>query len=178
MEEYHRAGIAALHIEDQVPSKRCGHLDSKQLVNTNDFLARISAATTARDRLAGDKGDKLLIIARTDAVAVNGMDDALDRMQRAKAMGADIGFVEGLKSNEQVQSAIQQLSSDGWPLLANCVTGGVSPVGIVFGSIPLSVVIDVFASYLTTPPSSGQQTRSNNLAFEWPSFPVLAYFRS
>ena len=66
MTAYHRAGIAALHIEDQVASKRCGHLDSKQLVETNGFLARIAAATAARDQLPGDPKDKIMIIARTD----------------------------------------------------------------------------------------------------------------
>jgi 2-methylisocitrate lyase-like PEP mutase family enzyme len=125
---YHRAGIAALHIEDQVASKRCGHLDSKQLVETNGFLARIAAATAARDQLPGDPKDKIMIIARTDALAVNGMEDALDRMRRAKEMGADMGFVEGLTSDEQATLAARSLSFDGWPLLLNHVTGGKSPV--------------------------------------------------
>lgn len=129
---YHRAGIAALHIEDQVASKRCGHLDSKQLVETNDFLARIAAATAARDCLPGDAKDKIMIIARTDALAVKGMDDALDRIKKAKGMGADMGFVEGLTSDEQATLAAQTLSTDGWPLLLNHVTGGKSPVSAIW----------------------------------------------
>lgn len=69
-----------------------------------------------------------MIIARTDALAVNGMQDALDRMQKAKEMGADLGFVEGLTSDQEAEIAIKELSSDGWPLLLNHVTGGKSPV--------------------------------------------------
>ena len=120
--------MAALHIEDQVSAKRCGHLGSKQLVSSNDFLARISAATTARDALAGEREDKIIVIARTDAVAVNGLEDSLSRMEQAKAMGADLGFVEGITSDEDAQRTIERLSGDGWPLLLNCVTGGRSPV--------------------------------------------------
>jgi 2-methylisocitrate lyase-like PEP mutase family enzyme len=129
--EYHRTGIAALHIEDQVSAKRCGHLDSKQLVDTTDFLARIAAATQARDRLPGESCDKILIIARTDALAVSGMQDALDRMKKAKEMGADIGFVEGMTNDQEAMLAVQTLSFDGWPLLLNHVTGGKSPVSVI-----------------------------------------------
>lgn len=97
-------------------------------MSTNDFLARISAATSSRDRLRGDAKDKIMIIARTDAVAVNGLEDAISRMIKAKEMGADMGFVQGLKNDQDVHTVISRLSSDGWPILANLVTGGVSPV--------------------------------------------------
>lgn len=118
MQEYHRAGIAALHIEDQVQSKRCGHLDSKQIVSPSEFLSRITAAVHARDTLPCPPQDRILIIARTDA---------LHRLQLAHAAGADIGFLEGLRSNEQVAEAMKKLPQ-GWPMLANCVTGGKSPL--------------------------------------------------
>lgn len=69
-----------------------------------------------------------MIIARTDAVAVNGLEDAILRMSKSKEMGADMGFVEGLTNDEDVHTVISRLSNDDWPILANLVTGGVSPV--------------------------------------------------
>ncbi|GAC72664.1 hypothetical protein PANT_7d00216 [Moesziomyces antarcticus T-34] len=129
VQEYHRAGIAALHIEDQVQSKRCGHLDSKQIVSAQDFISRIRAAVHARDSLPCAPEDRILIIARTDALAVEGFDEAMDRLSLARDAGADIGFLEGMNSSLQASTAIRKLP--GWPLMANCVTGGKSPLWTV-----------------------------------------------
>lgn len=126
MQEYHRAGIAALHIEDQVQSKRCGHLDSKQIVSRQEFLSRITAAVHARDSLPCASDDRILVIARTDALAVEGLEEAIERLRLAHAAGADMGFLEGMRSNDQVKTAFAALS--GLPMLANCVTGGKSPL--------------------------------------------------
>ncbi|EPQ27188.1 uncharacterized protein PFL1_05111 [Pseudozyma flocculosa PF-1] len=126
VQEYHRAGIAALHIEDQVASKRCGHLDSKQLVSKQDFIARIKAAKYAQDQLACAPADRILLIARTDALGVLGLDDALDRLRAARDAGAEMGFLEGIQTDQQARTAIEALGD--WPLLANCVTGGKSPL--------------------------------------------------
>ncbi|KAJ9477601.1 Isocitrate lyase/malate synthase [Pseudozyma hubeiensis] len=125
--EYHRSGIAALHIEDQVQSKRCGHLDSKQIVSQSEFLSRITAAVHARDSLPCSPSDRILIIARTDALAVSGIDEAIQRLQLAAAAGADMGFLEGMRSNSEVEQAFSQLPQS-WPMMANCVTGGKSPL--------------------------------------------------
>ncbi|TKY85080.1 hypothetical protein EX895_006160 [Sporisorium graminicola] len=125
--EYHRAGIAALHIEDQVQSKRCGHLDSKQIVSRAEFLSRITAAVHARDTLPCPATDRILIIARTDALAVVSLDEAIARLRLAHAAGADMGFLEGMRSDTEVRTAMAAMP-DGWPMLANCVTGGKSPL--------------------------------------------------
>ncbi|SOV06477.1 related to carboxyphosphonoenolpyruvate phosphonomutase [Ustilago sp. UG-2017a] len=122
--EYHRAGIAALHIEDQVTSKRCGHLNSKQLVDTDTFISRITAAANASNSLPCPKEDRILIIARTDALADLGLEEAIERLKKARDAGAEMGFLEGLRSDQEARTAIQALAP--WPLLANCVTGGKS----------------------------------------------------
>ncbi len=109
VQEYNRAGIAALHIEDQVQSKRCGHLDSKQIVSRADFLARITAAVHARNSLPCPANDRILLIARTDALAVEGIDEAIERLTLAHAAGADIGFLEGMTSDEEVRQAFAKL---------------------------------------------------------------------
>lgn len=124
--EYHRAGIAAMHIEDQVTNKRCGHLNSKQLVDIETFIARITAAINARNSLPCKEQDRILIIARTDALADFGMQEALTRLEKAREVGADMGFLEGLRSDKEAQFAIKELYP--WPMLANCVTGGKSPL--------------------------------------------------
>ena len=116
--EYERAGAAALHIEDQVFSKRCGHLEGKELVALEEFVARIRAA--AESRLDPD----LLIIARTDAIAVEGFDAAIDRVRAALAAGADMAFVEAPQTMEQV-ARIPALV--GGPCLLNLVGGGKTP---------------------------------------------------
>lgn len=126
VQEYYRAGIAALHIEDQVQSKRCGHLDSKQIVSRSEFLSRITAAVHARESLPCNPTDRILIIARTDALAVEGLDEAIGRLRLAHSAGADMGFLEGMRSNAEVQTAMAKLPD--LPMLANCVTGGKSPL--------------------------------------------------
>ncbi|CBQ70516.1 related to carboxyphosphonoenolpyruvate phosphonomutase [Sporisorium reilianum SRZ2] len=141
--EYHRAGIAALHIEDQVQSKRCGHLDSKQLVSRAEFLTRITAAVHARDSLACPTHDRILLIARTDALAVHGLDEAIARLRLAHAAGADMGFLEGMRSNDDVRTALSALPRD-WPMLANCVTGGKSPLWTARDAEQLGFSIAIF----------------------------------
>ena len=82
--QYARAGVAAMHIEDQVQTKRCGHLLGKQVVSTEEFLTRIRAAIQARDAIPGCD---IVIIARTDSAQVLGMDEAINRLQQAAAAG-------------------------------------------------------------------------------------------
>ena len=115
------AGIAGLHIEDQVLMKRCGHLSGKETVDPAEFFTRISAAVMARKRERGD----IVIIARTDALQQRGYDDAVSRLRGAIALGADVAFLEGIESVEQAQQAVVDLAPT--PLLFNMVPGGVSP---------------------------------------------------
>lgn len=118
---FERAGAAAIQLEDQSLPKRCGHLDGKTLVTPGEMVGKIRAALDAR-RNAGT-----LIIARTDAVAVEGLEAALDRADRYAEAGADVLFVEALRSPEQMRAAVTRL--DGRvPLLANMVEGGKTPI--------------------------------------------------
>ncbi|GAM37191.1 hypothetical protein TCE0_022r06898 [Talaromyces pinophilus] len=119
--EYIRSGVAALHLEDQPTTKRCGHLRNKQIINEDEFLSRISAAVNARAQSGGD----IVLIARTDALEPLGYDNALQRLKRAIALGADVAFLEGVTSKEQAKQVCEDLSPT--PVLFNAVLGGVSP---------------------------------------------------
>ncbi|KAI1799493.1 putative carboxyphosphonoenolpyruvate mutase [Daldinia bambusicola] len=120
--QYMRAGVAALHLEDQVQSKRCGHLMNKELASEDEFLSRIRAAVQARER---EKGD-IVIIARTDALETLGYDAARDRLRKAVDAGADVAFLEGIKTKDQGRNICEDMTPT--PCLFNCVPGGVSPV--------------------------------------------------
>ena len=85
---YEKAGVAGLFIEDQVFPKRCGHMTGKAVVPPAEWIAKIRAALDARE------DPDLVIMARTDALAVNGLDDAIERAQLAREAGADLLFVE------------------------------------------------------------------------------------
>ena len=96
VQDYERAGVAGIHIEDQVSPKRCGHLDDKEIVPREDWLAKIRAAAFAR------RDPDFLVIARTDARAVAGLDEAIARANAALACGADMAFVEAPQTMEEV----------------------------------------------------------------------------
>jgi len=116
--EYERAGVAGLHIEDQVAPKKCGHIAGKQVIPTDEFCDKIRAASEYRT------DPDLLIIARTDARAVTGLDDAIERGNRYAEAGADIIFVEAPQSMDEVQRIAREVKA---PLLANMVPGGKTP---------------------------------------------------
>lgn len=116
-----RAGASAIQLEDQAMPKRCGHLDGKSVIGTAEMAGKIRAACDAR------RSDDTLIIARTDAVAVEGMDAALERAERYADAGADVLFVEALRSRADMAAAIARLGARA-PLLANMVEGGKTPV--------------------------------------------------
>ncbi|WP_431919233.1 isocitrate lyase/PEP mutase family protein [Amycolatopsis tucumanensis] len=114
---YEDAGAAAVQLEDQVFPKRCGHLDDKALIAADEFALKIEAAVAARRR-------GTLIVARTDAIAVEGFDAAIDRAKAYVAAGADVIFVEAPQTLDQV-AAIP--SAVGVPVIFNVVPGGKSP---------------------------------------------------
>jgi 2-methylisocitrate lyase-like PEP mutase family enzyme len=118
---FERAGASALQLEDQTLPKRCGHLDGKTLVSTAEMTGKIRAALDART------SDDTLIIARTDAVAVEGLDKALDRAEHYLAAGADVLFIEALRDTAQMQQALGRFAGR-VPLLANMVEGGKTPI--------------------------------------------------
>jgi 2-methylisocitrate lyase-like PEP mutase family enzyme len=114
---YERAGVAGVHLEDQVIPKRCGHLAGKQVVPVEEGIAKIRAAADART----DKD--FVIIARTDAIAVEGFDAALERAERYRDAGADVLFVEAPNA-EQLPKIAPRLKA---PLLYNMATSGKTP---------------------------------------------------
>ncbi|MBA4179125.1 MAG: carboxyvinyl-carboxyphosphonate phosphorylmutase [Anaerolinea sp.] len=101
---YERAGVAALHLEDQESPKRCGFLEGKQVIPQDEMVLKIRAAVAARR----DPG--LVIIGRTDAVQPNGWDDATARARAYHAAGADLVFVDGLKTREMIEAAARDLA--------------------------------------------------------------------
>jgi 2-methylisocitrate lyase-like PEP mutase family enzyme len=115
---YARAGVAAIHIEDQTFPKRCGHLAGKEIVDRDDWLRKVRAAVDCRP------DHRPLIIARTDARAVAGLDEAIERANAALALGADIAFVEAPQTVEEIATIP---SAVGGPCLFNLVSGGCSP---------------------------------------------------
>lgn len=117
--EYEAAGAAAIQLEDQVMPKRCGHMEGKQLIPRDEMVAKIRAAVYAR------RNSDTVIIARTDAIAVNGYDDAIDRAVAYREAGADVIFVEALRTREQIENAAQLV---GAPLMANMVEHGKTPL--------------------------------------------------
>ena len=119
--DFERAGAAMIQIEDQTFPKRCGHLDGKGVVPVTEMQGKLRAALDAR------RDDRTLILARTDAVAVEGLDAALERAERYLACGVDALFIEALRSDEQMQRACAQFEGR-VPLLANMVEGGKTPV--------------------------------------------------
>ncbi|KAF7979052.1 hypothetical protein HWV62_44059 [Athelia sp. TMB] len=121
--KYARVGVAGLHIEDQVQTKRCGHLLGKQVVSREEFLTRIRAAVIARDSIPG--GSDFVIIGRTDSAQVLGMEEAVIRLKLAADAGADVCFIEGVKTKELLESTVAALAPK--PVLVNVISGGLTP---------------------------------------------------
>ncbi|MES2283593.1 MAG: isocitrate lyase/PEP mutase family protein [Pseudomonadota bacterium] len=118
---FERAGAAMIQLEDQTFPKRCGHLDGKSVVSTQEMAGKLKAALDARQSAS------TLILARTDAVATEGLEAALERAERYLECGVDALFIEALRTPEQMNAACQQFASR-IPLLANMVEGGKTPV--------------------------------------------------
>lgn len=118
--EYERAGVAAIHIEDQVWPKKCGHMENKQVIPQDEMVQKVRAAVDAR------RDPDFVIIARTDANAVHGLDDALRRGQAYREAGADMIFIEAPRSIEELQ-AIKRTFPD-TPLLYNWAESGKTPL--------------------------------------------------
>ena len=119
VQAYEAGGVAALHIEDQVAPKRCGHLSGHQIVPLGEFAGKIRAAVDAR------RDPDLLIIARTDAISAVGFDEALRRGEAAARAGADVLFVEAPRDEAQVEKIARAFDT---PLLYNYASGGRSPL--------------------------------------------------
>jgi len=118
---FERSGADAIQLEDQSFPKKCGHLAGKKLISTNEMVGKIYAALDARSN------EETLIIARTDARAVEGFSEAIDRAGAYKDAGADILFVEAPQSLGEMRKICAEFS-DQIPLLANMVEGGKTPI--------------------------------------------------
>ena len=133
---FERAGAAMIQLEDQTFPKRCGHLDGKGVVPVAEMCGKLRAALDARHSTG------TLLLARTDALAVEGFEAAMDRAEQYLACGVDALFIEALRTPEQMKSACDRLGQR-IPLLANMVEGGKTPVqsAAVLGELGFRIVI-------------------------------------
>jgi 2-methylisocitrate lyase-like PEP mutase family enzyme len=132
---FERAGASAIQLEDQDFPKRCGHLDGKGLIAADEMVGKLKAALDTR------ASPDTLIIARTDAVAVEGFDRAIERANRYREAGADMLFVEAPKTRQELARVVAALP--GVPLLANMVEGGKTPPvpAAALGALGFALVI-------------------------------------
>ena len=118
-QEYEAAGVAAIHLEDQVTPKKCGHMDDKQVIAAGAAADKIRAAAAAR------QNPDFVLIARTDANAVEGLDAAIERGKQYRDAGADVLFIEALRDEREMERVADVFS--GVPLLFNWAEGGKTP---------------------------------------------------
>jgi methylisocitrate lyase len=133
--EMERAGLAGIHLEDQVSPKRCGHLDGKSVIARDDMVKKVRAAVTAK------RDPSFLIVARTDARGVEGLDAAIDRGKVYVDAGADAIFPEGLQSEAEFEAFRAGVPG---PLLANMTEFGKTPILPVSGFRDLGYAMVIF----------------------------------
>lgn len=121
IEEYESAGVAGVHLEDQVFPKKCGHFEGKDVIPVDEMCQKIQAAADARE------DDDFVLIARTDARAVNGFEEAVRRLHAYYDAGADVLFFEAPESREELERVTSEFDDD-IPLLANMTEGGKTPL--------------------------------------------------
>lgn len=133
---FERMGAGAIQLEDQTSPKRCGHLTDKSVIPAAEMVGKIKAALDARH------SEETLIVARTDALAIEGMEAAIERAERYAEAGADVLFVEAPKSRDQLLAVAARLAGKR-PLLANMVEGGSTPIlgASELGAIGFKLVI-------------------------------------
>jgi 2-methylisocitrate lyase-like PEP mutase family enzyme len=119
VQQFEKAGVAGLFIEDQVHPKRCGHMAGKQVIAPREMVSKIKAALDAR------QDPDFIIMARTDAIAVNGIDDAIKRANLYKDAGVDLIFVEAPESAEQMRRIIREVDAHH---MVNMLPGGKTPL--------------------------------------------------
>jgi 2-methylisocitrate lyase-like PEP mutase family enzyme len=116
---FEAAGASGILLEDQLMPKRCGHFANKQVISTEEMVLKIKAAVGAR------QDPNFVIFARTDARQMNGLDDAIDRVNRCCGAGADIAFIEAPQSAAELEEIPRRVK---YPLFVNMLTGGVTPI--------------------------------------------------
>lgn len=167
VQEYEHAGVAALHLEDQAWPKKCGYMANKQVIDKHEAANKIKAALDAR------VDENLMIIARTDALAVNGWDDVVERAELYMEAGADMIFVDGIKTLETVKEYGNRLAGR-FPCLLNNVPNLPMDVCNTYGHFPLvlnsgamSGAWDLYERW------TGEFARTGNV----PDFDMGEYFR-
>jgi len=121
VQDCEQAGTAGLFVEDQTFPKRCGHMAGKTVVAIEEYLPKLRAALWAR------KDPDFVIMARTDAAAVYGVDDAISRARTCASEGADMVFIEALRTKDDMLKATRAMKEIGVPIMANMIEGGESP---------------------------------------------------
>jgi len=121
VKEYICAGAAGLFIEDQIWPKRCGHMFGKEVISKEEMMGKIRAAIDVKNELDPD----FMICFRTDAVAVNGIDDAINRAKAAVDLGVDYVFIEAYENRNQMEKALKKIKA---PIMLNIIEGGKTPL--------------------------------------------------
>ena len=176
--EFERAGATAIQLEDQDLPKRCGHLAGKSLVSADEMVGKLKAAVdTRRD------GDTV-ILARTDAIAVEGYDAAIERAERYLEAGADVLFIEAPENREQMVDMNRRFAGRA-PLLANMVEGGKTPVSgaddlqslgysiVIFPGGTVRAVSFVMQEYMAHLRETGSTAQWRNRMFDFNGFNAL-----
>src|SRR5918998_776236 len=135
--EFERVGVAAFHLEDQVTPKRCGHYEGKEVVSCEEMCQKLEAALEART------DSDMVIIARTDARATHGLDDAIQRGKEYAKVGADMIFVEAPRDRDELKRVADAIDR---PLVANMVKGGKTPLLSAAELEALGYKLAIFAS--------------------------------
>jgi carboxyvinyl-carboxyphosphonate phosphorylmutase len=166
--EYEKAGVAGLHLEDQVAPKKCGHIAGKQVLEAKEFADKIRAAVEYKT------DPDLVIIARTDARAVTGLDDAIARANLYREAGADVIFFEAPQSVDEIRRVAREVKA---PLLANMVQGGRTPGMKIAELEALGFKIVIFPGVCmraAVPAIEGALERLKQSGTDWPeSGPVM-----
>ena len=178
VKEFERAGASAIQLEDQSLPKRCGHLTGKSLVSCSEMVGKLKSALDAR------RDEETLIIARTDAIAVEGFTAALDRAEQYFEAGADILFVEAPENREQMINMNSRFKGR-VPLLANMVEGGKTPVSsaedlealgyslVIFPGGTVRAISFVMQEYMANLRETGSTDLWKNRMFDFTEFNSL-----
>lgn len=178
VKEFERAGASAIQLEDQSLPKRCGHLTGKSLVSCSEMVGKLKSALDAR------RNEETLIIARTDAIAVEGFTAALDRAEQYFEAGADILFVEAPENREQMINMNSRFKGR-VPLLANMVEGGKTPVSsaedlealgyslVIFPGGTVRAISFVMQEYMANLRETGSTDLWKNRMFDFTEFNSL-----
>jgi 2-methylisocitrate lyase-like PEP mutase family enzyme len=139
--EFERAGAAGILLEDQVTPKRCGHFTGKQIISTADMVLKFRAAIEAR------RDPDFVIVARTDSRVIEGIDGAIERVNRYAEAGADVCFIEAPQGRDELERIPREVKH---PLLVNMLTGGVTPILTVdeLGKLGYKIVVCPIESLL------------------------------